>query len=227
MEKRHLVPILVTLFLIDNPAGYRAQTTEKYMAPKQPTGNHDEKVNVILCPRYEEGFIPCPDHQFEDNEHMIKYMRICLEQEDTDVSSCTFFPLQPPSDSERGVWSCHHTKKPLAPCMLGFKIRHTRQQRRTGADNAYINVEFYAKIPPLPDTNNSQYNVAQWLAIGFSPRDKLMGDDLVLYCHPYMDRDKFNFNGSETLYPDDIGVAINKYFKEGDGNQVYDAERVL
>lgn len=209
---------------------YTATASAGLKPPPLPTGTTDlNKLN--RCQNYSQHKIPCPAHTQKDNEVIEKYMASCLERESGDnvySYSCWFFPteMQVVKGKKKEV-SCHKLSKPKYPCSYGFIVKPARQTRKSG-DDAFITVEFVGKLPPAPvnGTSKGPYDVGYWLAIGFS-RDLVMGDDLVIYCHPYMDRVQFP-NGSEgefPLYPDSIGVSANKYFTLGNGKQMYDVDK--
>ena len=67
--------------------------------------------------------------------------------------------------------------------------------------------------------------MTEWLALGLS-QDDVMGDDLIIYCHPFMDRKQFPWGmGTNSRYPENIGVGFNKYFTPGSGKQAYDGDQ--
>lgn len=196
--------------------------------PKQPTGQFPNSYTVNRCQNSREEDVPCPKHTVEDNAAMERFMETCLTEDKEEDSAhdgfiCRFFPVS--ADNEQ---SCHHMKTPKYPCAYGFKIKPARHFRKVNADDVLISVEFFGKLlpPPVQGNGTGIYDIGHWIAFGIS-LDKVMGDDLIIYCHPYMDRNQFpwGMEGDHPPYPESIGVGINKYYTTGNGKQAYDVKR--
>lgn len=197
--------------------------------PKQPEISlpiTDDQIKCLSSANHNKQ-MTCPPHSTNDNRKMESFMQDCLQMEDRGSlvgARCYFYP---DAMQDGKMTSCHLLRKTKYPCSYGFRLLPTIQKRKGNADDAFIGVEFYGKVPPIPiksweqtdtsppipaENGNSPtpyYRAANYLALGFSTDDE-MGNDVVIYCHPYMDDNVSNRTGSrKNRYPDKIGLAVN------------------